>query len=246
MTTGLGVALSEAPQAPPRASPLDSQLRLLIASGGDERLWLDPVIRRNRYGVPAAPAPDELWFSSSTACAISPRGWAAAAEALARLTGPEPVPINLWLDDLRARLVALYGAPGAEAIFCASGTEAELVTLTLARSLARGPIVNIVVAPAETGSGVPAAAAARHFLGRASLGGSVVQGAPLTGWEPGDVTLRTIEIRRPDGRPRAAADVDQEAAVSVAQAIEAGGFAILHVLDASKTGRAGVSRKAAA
>src|SRR5580704_4587936 len=67
------------------AAPCEPRLRLLIASGGDDRLWLDPVTRRNRYGVPAAPAPDELWFSSSTASAVSPRGWTAAGEALERL-----------------------------------------------------------------------------------------------------------------------------------------------------------------
>jgi hypothetical protein len=249
MVTGSRVARATAPVPHTRASPLASQLRLLIASGGDERLWLDPASRRNRYGVPAAPAPDELWFSSSTACAISPRGWGAAATALERLTGPRATPINAWFDDLRARLLALYGAPGAEAILCASGTEAELVTLTLARGLAEssrcGPIVNIVVAPAETGSGIPMAAAARHFLGRASLGGAVGKGEQLSGWTAGDVSVATIEIREADGRPRAAAAVDREAALAVARATDAGAFAILHVLDASKTGRQGVSRAAA-
>jgi hypothetical protein len=82
------VAASAIVRREPRAapSPLDRRLALLIASGGDERIWPDPVTRRNRYGVPAAPAPDELWFSSSTASPVSPRGWAAARAALAGLT----------------------------------------------------------------------------------------------------------------------------------------------------------------
>src|ERR1700679_1585 len=92
----------------------ESRLRLLLASGGDDRIWLDPITRRNRYGVPATPAPDELWFSSSTASAVSPRGWIAAGEALERVTGPAAQPIDAWFDDLRRRLLALYGAPGAE------------------------------------------------------------------------------------------------------------------------------------
>src|SRR5579863_10577734 len=102
------VALARATAESPRSTPHEAHLRLLLASGGDERLWLDPVSRRNRYGAPAAPATDELWFSSSTACAISPRGWAAAGAALERLTGPEPLTIDAWFDDLRARLLALY------------------------------------------------------------------------------------------------------------------------------------------
>ena len=231
--------------APAGEAALEARLRLMIASGGDDRIWLDPVTRRNRYGVPATPAPVELWFSSSTASAISPRGWSAAAEALHRLTEPGAHTIAAWFDGLRRRLLALYGAPGAEAVLAASGTEAELVTLCLGLGLADGPLVNIVVAPAETGSGVPAAASGRHFLACASLGGKVARERRLAGWEDARVSLDTIEIRTPGGALRLQADVDLEAAMKVERAIAGGAFALLHVLDASKTGRPGVSRAAA-
>ncbi|HLY80862.1 MAG TPA: hypothetical protein VKQ70_15880, partial [Caulobacteraceae bacterium] len=214
--------------------------------GGDDRIWLDPSSRRNRYGVPAAPAPDELWFSSSTASAIAPRGWAAAGVALEQLTTPGRPCISSHFDSLRQRLLGLYGAPGAGAVLAASGTEAELVTLSLALGLAGRPVSNIVIAPAETGSGVPAAAAGAHFLGRASLGGAVAQAQRLAGWEDAQVAVETIEIRSPRGALRAPADVDQEAAIKVDRAVAAGAFGLLHVLDASKTGHAGVSRSAAA
>ncbi len=224
----------------------DARLRLLIASGGDDRIWLDPTIRRNRYGVPATPAPDELWFSSSTASAISPRGWTAAGEALEQLTTPGRLSIAAFFDSLRQRLLALYGAAGAQAVLAASGTEAELATLCLALGLSGRPVTNIVIAPAETGSGVPAAAAGAHFLDRASLGGAVAKGQRLGGWEDAQVTLETVEIRSACGALRAQADVDQEAALKVDRAVAAGAFALLHVLDASKTGHMGVSRAAAA
>ena len=242
------VAVSATVRREPRAAPtaLDRQLALFIASGGDERIWLDPITRRNRYGVPAAPAPNELWFSSSTASPVSRRGWAAARDALESLTRPRGVGISTWFDQIRARLIALYAAPGAEAVLAASGTETELVALSLALALADGPLVNIVVAPAETGSGVPDAAGGRHFLGRASLGEAVAKGGRLAGWEAAHVALETIEIRQADGALRRIADVDQEAALRVERAVTAGCFALLHVLDASKTGRAGVSREAAA
>ncbi len=232
------------PEAAPTA--LDRRLALLIASGGDERIWPDPVTRRNRYGAPAAPAPDELWLSSSTASPASPRGWAAARAALERLTEPGGVGIAAWFDQIRARLIALYGAPGAAAVLAASGTETELVALSLSLALAEGPLVNIVVAPAETGSGVPDAARGLHFLGRASLGDAVAKGGRLAGWEAAHVQLETIEIRQGDGTLRRAADIDQEAAMRVERAVAGGAFALLHVLDASKTGHAGVSRAAAA
>ena len=175
------------------------------------------------------PAPDELWFSSSTACAVSPRGWAAAGEALARLITPDAaarLPIDAWLDDIRARILALYGAPGCEAVLSASGSEAEFVALLFALTLARGPVVNIVVAPAETGSGVPAAASGRHFLGRASLGGPVGQGERLAGW---GVARRSSSGPSRSATPtaglRAQADVDQEAADQVERAVAGGAFA---------------------
>jgi hypothetical protein len=229
-----------------RAEARDARLRLLLASGGDERLWLDPVTRRNRYGVPAHPAPEELWFSSSTACAISPQGWAAAREALDLLIeGGRPCAVTTWCDNLRARLKSLYGDAGDDVILAGSGTEAELVTLFVALALSESPIVNIVVAPAETGSGVPHAAAGRHFLGHASLGGAVAKGARLADWADVDLATETIEIRTARGELRAQADIDQEAALKVERCVSRGAFAILHVLDASKTGKAGVSRDAA-
>jgi len=236
------------PRAEPGAAPtpLDRRLALLIASGGDERIWPDPVTRRNRYGVPVALAPDELWFSSSTASPVSPRGWAAARDALAALVEPGGAGIATWFDQIRARLLALYGVAGAEAVLAASGTETELVALALALAMADGPLVNIVVAPAETGSGVPQAARGLHFLGRASLGDAVAKGERLAGWAAAHVALETIEIRRADGALRSAADVDQEAALRVERAVAGGAFALLHVLDASKTGHAGISRAAAA
>jgi hypothetical protein len=118
------VAASALMRSAERADALagrDLRLGLLLASGGDDRIWLDPVTRRNRYGAPATPPPDELWFSSSTASPVSPRGWAAAGEALAQLAEDRTLTIADWFDSLRQRLLTLSGAPGAEAVLAASG-----------------------------------------------------------------------------------------------------------------------------
>jgi hypothetical protein len=240
------VTASRVGREAPAAAAREARLRLLIASGGDDRVWPDAITRRNRYGATVCPAPNELWLSSSTACAVSERGWAAAGAALEALTEHRGCGVASWFDDIRGRLAALFGAPGAEVVLSASGTEAELVALHLALTLAKGPLVNIVVAPAETGSGVPAAAAGRHFLDRASLGGAVARGERLAGLAGADVALEAIEIRQDCGAPRRPADVDAEAAARVDAAVARGAFALLHVLDASKTARAGVSRDAAA
>lgn len=245
MVTASTVAWTERAGAATQSSS-EARLRLMLASGGDERIWLDPVTRRNRYGAPAGPAPDELWFSSSTACAVSERGWAAACAALSRLTSPGLCGVGAWFDQVRARLMAIYGAPGAQAVLSASGTEAELLALALALALAEErPVANIVVAPAETGSGVPLAADGRHFLSRASLGAAVAKSDRLPGWEDARLQLETIDIRDDAGRLRPQDDVDAEAFSRVEAAVRRGAFALLHVLDASKTGRPGVSRAAA-
>jgi hypothetical protein len=33
-----------------RRTPAQARLDMMLISGGDERIWLDPVTRRNRYG----------------------------------------------------------------------------------------------------------------------------------------------------------------------------------------------------
>ena len=70
--------VSHVPGIEPRNDGLELRLRLLLASGGDERIWPDPLTGRSRYGTTIAPAPDETWFSSSTASTISERGYRAA------------------------------------------------------------------------------------------------------------------------------------------------------------------------
>ncbi len=245
------------PPAGPIAAPLRArlpaddlpapQLQLLLASGGDERISLDPLSRRNRYGTPAGPAPDEIWLSSSTASAITPAAYQATAGVLARLIAGDPqerIELDVWLDDLRRRLCAMFAVPGAAVVLAASGTEAELLTLAVVRSYLRRPIVNIVVAPTETGSGVALAAAGRHFLASTTWGGRVEAGALLAGWGAWP-RVETIAIRDPDGRPRPAEEVDSEAAARVAAALAHDCDVVLHVLDVSKTGLSGISRPAA-
>lgn len=224
---------------------LDRGLALALGSGGDERLWLEAETGRNRYGAPLAPADDEIWFASSTASPISRRGQSAARVAFTGLFHGDHSPMTLT-DAVRARLLALYGAPGADVVLTASGTEAEFIVLALARAiLGQRPIRNLVVAPAETGSGVPVAADGRHFLDHSPLGGLVPRGARLAGWEAADIAVQPIDIRRPCGALRPAGEIDAEVEQRNRDA-QAAGYAVLaHALDCSKTGHAGVSAAAA-
>jgi hypothetical protein len=143
-------------------------------------------------------------------------------------------------------LLALYGRDGAEAVLAASGTDAELIALAIAERLLGRPITNIVVAPNETGSGVPKAAAGLHFLATSCLGGPVIAGQRLNGWAGADIEVQSVEIRTPDGKPRDPRAVDLDVTCHAERALARGRGVLLHILDTSKTGLAGPSRRTAA
>ena len=150
-----------------------------------------------------------------------------------------------WFDEIRARILTLVGCPGAQAILCASGTETEILALTLARSLLRRPLTNIVVAQQETGAGVMQAAAGTHFDVSAALQANVEKGRPLEGWQPEAIETANVDIRDLDGRLRASTDVDQDVGNVIADAMQRGRDIQLHVLDTSKVGQGGPSRSVA-
>ena len=246
--------------APPVVLPLPALRRgvpqatiaVFLNSGGDERIRLNPLTGRTRYGTKAAPAEDEIWFSSSTASCVDPRSFAAAADVLARLVGPrgsyesiKDGDIASWFAQLRRRLLALFGIPGAEAVLSASGTDAEFIALSAAQAMLARPLTNIVMGSDEAGSGVMMAAAGRHFLASSCLGGAVTPGLPLQGFDRHPIETQAIAIRDAAGYPRDPAEIDREAALLVAQALVAGRDVVLHVLDASQTGLSGVTRETA-
>ncbi len=222
---------------------------LLLTAGGDERGRIDPATGRNRYATTATPRPDEVFLSSSTASTISSRAYRAAEAAWAELSADSPSgysQIDRLFDDLRKRLLAVFGAAGGNVVLAGSGTEVELIALAIARSIAPGPLTNIVVAPAETGSGVLRAAAGVHFLDSTPFGEDRNAGKRLNGWVDADIKAETVEIRDSPGNPRSAADVDADARDCAHTALAAGRNVLLHRLETSKTGRAGLTTAAAA
>jgi hypothetical protein len=221
---------------------------LILASGGDMRIWPDPITGRNRYGTKTSPAPDEISFSSTTASNISVEGFAAASQALQRLfgTGGETaVAPDQWFDEVRDGIANLLGAPGSKVILAASGTDAELLTLGLATALSTRPITNVFIAPDETGNGIPLAAAGRHFSDMTALAQMVAEGQPIEGFAQGHVDVRTVAIRDETGKPREPHAIDRDVAMTIEQELQRGRDVLLHVLDASKTGLTGVTRQAA-
>ena len=86
------------------ASAVPASMALILAAGGDRRIWPDPVTGRNRYGTRTTPATGEIVFSSTTASNVSVDGFAAADRALKRLIGTESEPAiayEQWFSDIR-------------------------------------------------------------------------------------------------------------------------------------------------
>jgi len=181
----------------------------MLLAGGDSRLLLDPATHTNRYGCTPLPQPDLHSFSSSTARTISQRALQAVEQAL---YSPE---------EIRQSLTELLGIE-ADIILSPSGTDSTLHAVFLARALMGVPLESIVLAPNESGSGVPFVAAGLHPDTQTARGMSVVKGEPITQLATG-LTLQTLQ---------ASDDILE----TVSRSIEAGKRVLLHMMDNSKLG----------
>lgn len=222
--------------------PLIAPAETIMETGGDIRLQTDPQTRLNGYGASHRPRPWAVTYASTTASSISERGYAAAdaarrATTAALLRRGERLPIAVLLASVRARLKRTYGvAHDGAVVLAASGTDTELLALALAHMADPSrPVVNILPAPEETGSGVPIAATGRHFAIDTARRKAVVREAPVAGFRP-DTTLAPICLRDDTGRIRPAEAVDADITAALTAGLAAGARVILHVLDLSKTG----------
>lgn len=232
------------------AWPLLGPAELLLATGGDARLGLHPATHLNHYGCSHRPRPWAVTYASSTASSLSERGFAGAEQArlrlaLAALAG-DPDPARPEAARIRAAIARHYGLPpGTGVVLSASGTDCELLALSLAGRGAspeeeggdagRRPLVNILVAPDETGSGVPLASVGRHFANDTARGAAVRKGEPVRGM-PTDIRRADLPVRRADGTLIPADEVDETCEFLVGDAVASGARVLLHYLDVSKTG----------
>jgi len=211
-----------------------------LRGGGDERIALDPLTQRDVYGCRDRPETDAALFASSTASSVSERGLAAAQIGWLQLAAAQSGPsrgLPDWFDAIRGRILKYCGALSADCILAASGTDAELIAQALAAGRLRRPVTNIVLAPSETGRGVPTAADGRHFQNSAPVAAGIGAGARLAGWERADIRVETVEIRDLAGAPRAPSAVEGDVRTRVRAAIASGRGALVHLVDVSKSGR---------
>jgi hypothetical protein len=154
----------------------------------------------------------------------------------ALLTGEKRPVVRGALSAMRRGIGRVYGLGAGAVILAASGTDTELLALALTQlGGADAPIRNILIAPEETGRGVPMAARGHHFAVNTALGAAVTFEAPIAGFRP-DTEILSVPLRGPDGALRGLAEIEAEIAAYVADGIAAGQKILLHALDLSKTG----------
>ncbi len=214
----------------------------IMETGGDVRLLRDPQTGLNGYGCSHRPRPWAITFASSTASSVSERGYQAGDRARLRITaallnsGNRRV-IAHAVSSMRRRVRTSLGVPTSTlVVLAASGTDSELLALSFVH-LGAGdrPITAILLAPEETGSGVPMAARGQHFAIDTANGHDVAKAAPIEGFRA-DTALVSIPLRDAQGQALAPALVQHMVTEAIAQAIEAGRRPVLHALDLSKTG----------
>ena len=125
-------------------------------------------------------------------------------------------------------------AIGAEIILAASGTDVTLFALFLARRHDTTPLDNIVLAPDETGRGIPNVTAGLLFDSKTARGVTVSKDQPIPGFS--DMTFLPVQVRDPDGNRRSDAAIDEEVITRVDHSVRSGRRVVLHVLECSKLG----------
>ena len=140
----------------PQAFPLNRALpplETLLTSGGDARLHLDPssastamaaARRRGRRRWPSRSRPQARFRSALSGTRARLR------RRLARHDAHDDL-----VEETRAELTRLLGieASGTAVVFAPSGTDAMLHALAVARAALGTPLVSILAAADETGSG---------------------------------------------------------------------------------------------
>ncbi|WP_429955852.1 hypothetical protein ACQW08_12525 [Gluconobacter japonicus] len=226
-----------------RLWPVMAPAETLMSSGGDSRLTVDSETGLNRYSCSHRPRPWAVSFGSSTASSLSERGFGGAEAARcammnALLSKQDPDLVQeTMVKNARAGIGRHYGLPEDAVLLSASGTDCELAVLALVAAGTNRPISSILLAPDETGSGVPLAACGRHFAADSACATQVGKGELIEGF-PADTRLIGVTIRHPDGTSRAIEEINAECLELARREVKAGCHVLMHRLDQSKTGLA--------
>jgi hypothetical protein len=214
--------------------PLDD----LLVRGGDGRLSLDRPRGVNEYGCGPFPSLDMWCFSSSTASPISEAAYERVGLAREKLmrsaiaVGFEAA-FDIRAEEMREELKAHLELSAAEVIFSPSGTDSQLHTLALARSLLGSELVTIVVAADQTGSGTAYTARGHHFSSRTAAKRVVRKDTPIAGLAGNSVVLPLLKA---SSDIEARVDSDDAVLQTIERTVSGGSAVLLQIMDSSKLG----------
>jgi hypothetical protein len=222
--------------------PLSASLERLLASGGDMRLALDPATKLNGYGCRPFPRPEAFTFASSTATSISERAYASVAGTRqvllreAQLIGIDRA-VDAQTERQRIELKQNLDLDDndCEIVFSPSGTDSQIHALFLARALLGAPLVSLIAACDETGSGATYATRGRHFNNITAQGAPVTKGEPISGLADGVTGVR-VPLRDAAGRMRPIDEIDADIVHTITREVSGGKRVVLWAMDSSKFG----------
>lgn len=215
-------------------------LEYLLMSGGDKRLKIDRNRLLNKYGCTPFPRPKAFTFASSTATSISNIAFNQSEKKREKFIKASfkdgyNESLKQFSEGIKSRIKNTLLLPEKTSVFLSpSGTDVSLIFAGLCQSLFDKPLVHILVASDETGSGVPAALEGLHFSDRTSQGVKVTKGNPIKGFEP--VELVQITLRNKKGELKSAVELDLEVKKAFKAVLKQAKQPILHVMNQSKLG----------
>lgn len=203
----------------------------MLASGGDERIVLDPVTGLNKYFSGPYPRATTA-FASSTANDMS-------REAFVRAVELADAPMGSYaerLEGLRVRIRRAYGLVGdCGVVFAPSGTDLEYVALAAAAGdRAPAGIHNVLLGADEVGSGCRLSAHGMFFAAVTGRDVPVRAGQRVAGLE--QVSLVDIPVRCAKGLAHDSETIVAGIRAEVRAARAMGRRALVHVVHGSKTG----------
>ena len=217
--------------------PVDDDFAQLISSGGDNRLRLGPM-GLNRYGS-GPNAGSKIQFGSCTCSSPSPRALVAAHRLYLELKQhPSPaLLVSEHFEIVRNRLQNLLALPAdIDIALIPSGTDVEMLALALVASKTEQPIVNIVVGPAEVGSGTSDASAGCYFNSLTPRGNSSTAQQPVDTDLAARVSVTHVDVRNTFGQQMSIDEIDREVVQAVIDAVATGAHVVVHLVAHSKTG----------
>lgn len=138
------------------------------------------------------------------------------------------------VEAARKTLLDHLKLEGAEVVFSASGTDAQLQTLYMVRLLYPGSLACVIAGADQTGSGTAHTAHGRHFSQTTSTGIAVEKGAGVAGLDR--VTGIDVPFRDADGNFRDAGQMDAAVLSAVEHALGTHDHVLLQAMEASKFG----------